>query len=403
MTGSDLWRRVRRSLWGPPALLVPTIALGLLPAGNLQSAPLLWMVTLLWPALLILSLVFANSHLFFTSLLTALTWLSYQPGATSRFLPPASLPVTSLFPVALAAMIFVSGRGVFGQAALKAWIVTLLYAFIYLLWAQGPPGFASELQAFLTEDALAPSLPMSLLDSLYLLAALLLGGYALLADRFTDGVSLAYLTAAYLPLHPAFPGAREVAWSLVSLLATGALLFEAYTLAYVDTLTRLPARRAMERYGRELGREYAVAMIDIDHFKQFNDTHGHHVGDQVLRMVAGRLGTISAGGKVFRYGGEEFTILFRHSEEQTILQELETLRKGIGEKPFILRGSSRPPDRKGRKRRGWGQKRQKATVTISIGVALSSPGERRVDEVRKRADEALYKAKKKGRNRVEKG
>lgn len=403
MTGSDLWRRGRRALWGPPALLIPSIILGLLASGELETPLLPWVASLLWPALLLLSLVFANSHLFFSSLLAALTWLSYQPAATSRFLPAPALPVLVLFPVALSVMIFVSGKGVIGQASLKAWIAALLYVFIYLLWAQGPPGFASDIRSLLAEESILPFAPLSVLDSFYLLSALLLAGHAFLSDHLSAGAGLAFLTAAYLPLQPGVPAAREVAWSLAPLLATATLLLEAYALAYVDTLTRLPARRAMERYGKQLGREYAVAMIDIDHFKQFNDTHGHHVGDQVLRMVAGRLSSIGGGGKVFRYGGEEFTILFPHAEEQMILAELERLRKAVGQKPFILRGSSRPRDRKGRTRRGWGQNRQKATVTISVGVALKRSGERRVDEVRERADQALYKAKKQGRNRVERG
>lgn len=81
-------------------------------------------------------------------------------------------------------------------------------------------------------------------------------------------------------------------------------------MAYQDELTSLPGRRALKEYLLKLGSEYTIAMFDIDHFKKFNDTHGHDVGDQVLRMVASKLATVSGRGKSFRYGGEEFTLVF---------------------------------------------------------------------------------------------
>ena len=59
-----------------------------------------------------------------------------------------------------------------------------------------------------------------------------------------------------------------------------------------------------------LGPRYVLAMADVDHFKSFNDTHGHDTGDQVLKLVAARLAQVKGGGRAFRYGGEEFTVLF---------------------------------------------------------------------------------------------
>ena len=84
------------------------------------------------------------------------------------------------------------------------------------------------------------------------------------------------------------------------------LIETAHAMAYQDELTSLPGRRALKEYLLKLGNEYTIAMLDIDHFKKFNDTHGHDVGDQVLRMVASKLVGFSGGGKAFRYGGEEF-------------------------------------------------------------------------------------------------
>ena len=86
-----------------------------------------------------------------------------------------------------------------------------------------------------------------------------------------------------------------------------ALLAESHRLAFRDTLTGLPGRRALEERLRSLGGRYAVAMVDVDHFKKFNDTHGHDIGDQVLKLVGARLAEVGGGGIAFRYGGEEFS------------------------------------------------------------------------------------------------
>jgi diguanylate cyclase (GGDEF)-like protein len=74
---------------------------------------------------------------------------------------------------------------------------------------------------------------------------------------------------------------------------------------YIDELTGLQGRRSLNETLYNLGRKYAIAMIDVDHFKKFNDTYGHKTGDQVLKMIAYKLERISGGAKTFRYGGEE--------------------------------------------------------------------------------------------------
>src|SRR4029077_7824091 len=82
-----------------------------------------------------------------------------------------------------------------------------------------------------------------------------------------------------------------------------------YCCAFVDALTGLPNRRALDEALARLSGDYALAMVDVDHFKQFNDTHGHDAGDRVLRSVAQQL-RATRGGQAFRYGGEEFCLLF---------------------------------------------------------------------------------------------
>ena len=78
----------------------------------------------------------------------------------------------------------------------------------------------------------------------------------------------------------------------------------------LDELTDLPSRRSFNDAKLRLGNTYTVAMVDVDHFKHFNDTYGHDAGDQVLRMVAARIAEVSGGGKGYRYGGEDVAVLF---------------------------------------------------------------------------------------------
>src|SRR5207253_9119178 len=114
-------------------------------------------------------------------------------------------------------------------------------------------------------------------------------------------------------------------------------------MAYDDELTGLPARRALNEALARLRGVYTVAMIDIDHFKRFNDEHGHDIGDQLLRMVGARLADIGGGGRAFRYGGEEFAVLFQGKDVSEAGIPLEALRRTIEAAPFTLRGSQRPP------------------------------------------------------------
>jgi len=181
-----------------------------------------------------------------------------------------------------------------------------------------------------------------------------------------------------------------------------AVLQESYRLAFRDELTGLPSRRALDERMRALGSRYTVAMGDVDHFKKFNDTHGHDTGDQVLRLVAARLAEIGGGGRAFRYGGEEFTVLFPDTPLKDALPHLDAVRKAIEEYRMAIRGEDRPKsERKGSKRRGDGQPDETLSVTISIGVAQPEPGaSMKPAEVIKAADEALYRAKQGGRNRV---
>lgn len=189
--------------------------------------------------------------------------------------------------------------------------------------------------------------------------------------------------------------------SLLSISLAIALIQEAFSLAYLDELTGIPGRKALQKHLAGLGRRYAIAMLDVDHFKSFNDTYGHDVGDQVLRLVAARVKAVTLGGRAYRYGGEEFTILFPGKSAQQVVPALESVRESIAGYTLQLREEDRPDDDKiGRNRRGQ-PKGKGVNVTISIGVAEPADDLTEPKAVMKAADQSLYQAKKAGRNCVQ--
>ncbi|WP_024954402.1 GGDEF domain-containing protein [Sulfurospirillum arcachonense] len=184
--------------------------------------------------------------------------------------------------------------------------------------------------------------------------------------------------------------------SLGAILFLVSLLKDAYTMAYIDTLTKIPARRALEEAFLKLGSTYTLAMIDIDFFKKFNDTYGHDVGDDVLKLVAEQLNAVKGGGKAFRYGGEEFTILFPNKKHNEVLVYLEDVREAIATRKFTIRDKNRPTKTPEKKIKPKNIKT--VNLTVSIGAASSPQDGRNSDEIMKKADNALYKAKENGRN-----
>lgn len=175
-----------------------------------------------------------------------------------------------------------------------------------------------------------------------------------------------------------------------------------WALAFLDALTQLPSRRALNEKLSHIGPTYALAMLDVDHFKKFNDTFGHDVGDQVLKLVASKLSAVQMGGHAYRYGGEEFTIVFPGKQATDIKPALEKVRLAIADYEMKLREENRQKsDKKGAKRRGIGKpKINTVHITISIGVSDARISDTTPEACIKRADEALYQAKQQGRNQV---
>ena len=160
--------------------------------------------------------------------------------------------------------------------------------------------------------------------------------------------------------------------------------------AMTDALTLLANRKAfdeaLERACTEAddtGAPLTVAVIDIDHFKRFNDTWGHQTGDQVLRYVASIIGRVGAPPRVAaRYGGEEFAVLFPFERREKVMEALEAIRVEIGSRMLKRRSTN---DDLG-------------AVTVSAGLAERRPGEA-ASSMMERADAALYVSKRSGRNR----
>jgi diguanylate cyclase (GGDEF)-like protein len=248
---------------------------------------------------------------------------------------------------------------------------------------------------------------------LFLLAAIILLLRFSLRGEPVDSGFLWALAAALMALRSG--GDFRPAW-----IATGGLILVVavienfYRMAYHDQLTALPARRAFHDATLSLGERYTLAIVDIDHFKLFNDTYGHETGDQVLRLVASRLARVSGGGKAFRWGGEEFAVLFPESSLDKALPHLEDLRRAIERSTFRVRtlerrraprqgGDRRAPGGSRARSRTRPQSRSGVFVTVSIGAAEPGPRDTSLDAVIHTADQALYRAKANGRNRIESG
>ena len=306
---------------------------------------------------------------------------------------------------------------------------------------------------------------------------------------FAWSVAAVYVWLQFAPVGKA----ADAYVATAALILAASLIETSYVLAYHDELTGIRGRRAFNESLLSLDQQYAIAIVDIDHFKKFNDAYGHDVGDQVLCMVAKRLTEVGGDGQAFRCGGEEFAIVFRNTSARDAYERLDALRQIIEKSTFQLRGSERRDERRNKsaaeiesERRavesdrrkfakesarksankiaavsGLGRLRKKLgvdfalqkhgfrrdatsskfsassateapayeqghlfpqppspppeyssehlsdkrsdrlSVTVSIGVAEPSTRYRHPEQVIQAADQALYRAKNKGRNRVE--
>jgi diguanylate cyclase (GGDEF)-like protein len=355
-----------------------------------------------------LGLIFHRGRVVFTAIALGVAYAAFR-----RFAPGGGtdLPARAVFamlcvlaPAVIAGLAWMEERGtanlhglprlalIAAACALPAWIVaterTEMLDWVYAPLADTPQPIVTPIPqlglAAFTLSFVAVVVAAAIRRSVVIVSL----GWSLVALAFA-------LHASAEPF--AFPAAIIAAGTALAL----AVLVDTYQMAFRDELTGLPGRRALDETLKAIGRRYSIAMIDVDHFKHFNDAHGHQVGDEVLRMVASRLARVGGGGRVFRYGGEEFAAVFSGKGASDAVPHLEALRADIEGYRLAIRAPGRPAKRSaGRRRRRGAPSEKTVSVTVSIGVAARESRNDSPEAVLAAADDALYRAKQDGRNRV---
>ncbi|HKW41666.1 MAG TPA: GGDEF domain-containing protein [Gemmatimonadales bacterium] len=350
---------------------------------------------------------FHRSRLLFALLLLAIADRTLLHFATTRALAQDRVvfqAIGVLLPLNLAALPLTAERGFITPPGLARLAVILgQLALVTVLDREAPGATAAVLHAQLLPQWL---FGWTRLADPALLAFIVAGGLVVALQMMAPtptGRSFAWaLVPTFLGLsaiRPGNPGFSSFYLATAALILIWAVVEASYHMAYQDGLTGLPARRALNEALLRLGGMYTVAMIDVDHFKRINDRHGHDVGDQVLKMVAAKLAQVQGGGKAYRYGGEEFAVIFGGRGAEECLPDVDTLRQTIEDTRFILRARFRSKKKKEKvlATKGPGER---VPVTVSIGVAERTDRHTNGDQVVKAADRALYRAKEGGRNQV---
>jgi diguanylate cyclase (GGDEF)-like protein len=343
----------------------------------------------------LLSWYYSQGRVLFSALVLGLAvWGMTLPASADV----SKLAAVFLLPLNIALFASLSERGtVTPSGLLKIALIAVESVGVVMLGeVRGGP-----LEAFLRwgQDAAGPSwIPLGQQLSFAAASLTLLGLVMFRRTRVEAGLLLALVAA--------FVGLRQTGKNEETLFYFGAagliLFYEAlehgYEAAHRDELTGLPGRRTLKELMSHLGGRYAVAMCDVDHFKAFNDTYGHDAGDQVLKFVASMISRVRGGARAFRYGGEEFTVVFPGRSATEARPFVELLREAIAASGFRLRGP-RDPDKKTEHAPEPGPVKS-VTITISIGVAENSKKLSTPELVLEAADGALYRAKESGRNCV---
>lgn len=193
------------------------------------------------------------------------------------------------------------------------------------------------------------------------------------------GVALVLTSIALLPAVPST--AKHTLLALAGASAVIGILHASYRMAFVDGLAGLPNRRSLDEALARISGDFALAMVDIDHFKQFNDKYGHAIGDRALRAVAARLRNLR-GVRAFRYGGEEFCLLMPRTDAASARRKVLSLLRRWHEQRFDIEGATL------------------TGLSFSAGVAdtILVPGT--AADLLHAADDELLAAKRLGRHRV---
>lgn len=360
---------------------------------------------LIFGAALLVSAIFNRSRLFFAVLIVALSdrallWLAPRLASAGihRTIFDA---IALLLPLNLLALSFMRDRGIVSprgrrRIALIAAQLAIVALVIFIPSVQVRAGtlMHNDMVPKQYSEWSHMSQPALLV---FLLAGAVMLIYLLQRRRPVEHALFWALVTAFIALNAGSASHLSSAYFATGGVILGiAVLETSYTMAYRDELTQLPSRRALNEALLKVGDAYTIAMVDVDHFKQFNDTYGHETGDQVLQMIASRLADVSGGGRSFRYGGEEFAVIFPNRSMDEAFPNLEMLRKAIEKSAFTVRDRSDRRSANGKKKKKQGKKR--VTVTVSIGAASAQGEQMKSDAVLRAADKALYRAKNNGRN-----
>ncbi|MGH9794822.1 MAG: diguanylate cyclase [Candidatus Acidiferrales bacterium] len=347
----------------------------------------------------LVSWYFNYGRVFFVVVAAGLTvWVLQQPASNET----QKLAAVSLLPLNFALFALLKERGIVSLSGILR-MGLILAQVVGVVALQ--PGKAERLEVFLRwgqEPAGWTWLPFT---AQVVFAAAIVAVLALVVVRRTKAEQdlLWVLIAAFAGLYQTNrPEALFFYFGAAGLILVLGVLERGHHIAYRDELTGLPGRRALNEMLAQVGSNYAIAMCDVDHFKKFNDTFGHDAGDQVLRMVASKLTHVGGGGRVFRYGGEEFAVVFRGRSMQEVQPLVESLRAAIAGSNFTLRRPDRPakkPDHKPVLEPDPDPKNS-VSITVSVGVAAPSKRHSTPELVLDAADNALYRAKQSGRNCV---
>ena len=306
--------------------------------------------------------------------------------------------ITILLPLNIILLSPARDRGVLNPAGLFRLCFILLQPVIVFILLRKKPGYFDYLYQEIVPHPFLDKfdVPHSVLF-IYGFSILLFLILSLFSKRAILRGFFWALLASAVAFYQIYTGAQfTIYFSVAGFIIILSVLERVYNMAYHDELTSLPARRSLNASLQNLGKNYTIAMLDIDFFKKFNDRYGHDVGDQVLCMVASHLNRVGGGGKPYRYGGEEFTIIFPSKSKKEARPFLESLRESIAGAQFKVRGKKRP--RKAPKKKTRAKNPKTVSVTISIGAAEPGRDLSKPAEVMKAADKALYRAKRKGRN-----
>jgi len=344
-----------------------------------------------------LSIRFSRSSVFFYVLLVVIANVVLRLGWASTELGYGLL--SAFLPLLLLVLTILPDRGIFSVKATPAYAILLLVGVFAIIVVITSPAWATQI-------VLTDWLPVKYFDwtpqsqtvlivsfaTLYILLTLCILNPSL---HMSAGFGVLFMLIAELHYGDE-SRSLNVFGSAALLMCLYAIMQETWRMAYLDELTGLPGRRSLGEKFRKISGLYTVAMLDVDHFKKFNDTYGHDAGDAVLRMIAAKMSKVSGGGQSYRYGGEEFSIVFTGKKSQEAVRHLEALREAIASKPFIIRRAGRRDS----STPVQPANNNSVTVTVSIGFADSGGNKTSPWDVLKLSDKALYRAKGKGRNCV---